>query len=154
MQKITPCLWFDTQAEEAAKFYVSVFKNSKVGKISHYGEGQPMPAGTVVTVAFTLDGNEFTGLNGGPMFKFSEAVSFQVDCADQAEVDFFWDKLVQGGGEHSVCGWLKDRYGLSWQIVPHVMSSLIAGPKADKVMAAMMQMTKLDIAKLEAAAKN
>ena len=153
MKKITPCLWFDANAEEAANFYVSVFRNSKVGDISYYGEDQPLPAGTVLTVSFTLDGNEFLGLNGGPVFKFNEATSFMIDCKDQDDIDYYWDRLVEGGGEYSVCGWLKDRYGLSWQVVPHNMGRLVSGPNGDKVMDAMMQMTRPDMARLEAAAR-
>ena len=152
MQKISPCLWFDNQAEEAARYYVSIFKNSKVGAISYYGEGMPMPKGTVLTVVFELDGQSFTALNGGPVFKFTEAVSMVVNCDDQAEVDRMWEALSEGGSK-SVCGWLRDKYGLSWQVVPKVLAKYASDPKtSDKVMAAVMQMTKLDIAKLEAAA--
>jgi predicted 3-demethylubiquinone-9 3-methyltransferase (glyoxalase superfamily) len=118
MQKITPFLWFDTQAEEAARFYVSLFKNSKVGQVARYGDAGPGPKGQVMTVTFELDGLHFTALNGGPNYKFTEAVSLQVDCADQAEIDELWRKLTQDGGEPGACGWLKDRFGLSWQIVP------------------------------------
>lgn len=153
MQKITPFLWFDGQAEEAMNFYVSVFKNSKTGKIARYGEAGPGPAGSVMVASFELDGVQFTALNGGPQFKFTEAVSFQIDCADQAEVDWFWDRLSEGG-ETSQCGWLKDRFGLSWQVVPHILPVLAGAPdpaKAGRVMQAMMQMTTIDIAKLEAA---
>ena len=154
MQKITPFLWFDTQAEEAARFYASIFPNSKVGDISRYPEGMPGQAGSVMTVAFELDGQQFTALNGGPNFKFTEAVSFVVDCRDQAEVDHYWDKLTAGGQEVQ-CGWLKDRYGLSWQIVPARLMELASDPdtaKAGRVMQAMMKMVKIDIAKLEEAA--
>ena len=154
MQKITPCLWFDTQAEEAARFYVSVFKNSKIGKISYYGDTGPGPKDSVLTVAFELDGVQFTALNGGPVFQFNEAVSLQVSCADQAEVDELWDRLTADGGQPSQCAWLKDKYGVSWQIVPKVLIELISDPdpvKAQRVMAAMMQMTKIDIAKLREA---
>jgi predicted 3-demethylubiquinone-9 3-methyltransferase (glyoxalase superfamily) len=154
MQKITPCLWFDRQAKEAAEFYVSVFPNSRISQVSYYGDGVPMPKGTVLTVAFELEGAGFTALNGGPAHQFSEAMSLQVDCADQAEVDRYWDALAQGG-EPGRCGWLKDRFGLSWQIVPRRLPELLAQPdaaKAQRVMAAMLQMGKLDIAKLEAAA--
>lgn len=147
MQKITPCLWFDTQAEDAAKFYTSVFKNSSIGAVSRYSEGMPMPAGTVLTVAFTLDGQEFTALNGGPAFRFTEAISFQIDCADQAEVDEYWNRLTDGG-EESQCGWLKDRFGVSWQIVPSDLEKYIGGPDtagAQRAVQAMMQMRKIDI---------
>ena len=154
MPKISPCLWFDANGEDAAHFYVSVFKNSTDGAVSRYGDGAPLPAGTALTVAFALDGTDFTALNGGPMFKFSEAISFQVDCADQAEVDYFWEKLTEGGGQTSQCGWLKDRFGLSWQIVPHVLPGLMKEPNAGKIMGALMQMTKLDIAKLQEAARS
>jgi len=120
-----------------------VFKDGKPGKIAYYGEGAPLPTGTVLTVAFTLKGQDFRALNGGPVFKFTEAVSFMVDCQDQAEIDYFWDRLVEGGGEHSVCGWLKDRYGVSWPVAPHNTGDLISGPKRDKVTAVMMTMSRL-----------
>ena len=155
MPKITPFLWFDDQAEEAARFYVSVFKNSKIGEISRYTEAGPGPAGSAMVVAFELDGEHFNALNGGPVFTFTEAISFRVDCADQAEVDYFWDRL-SAGGETSQCGWLKDRYGLSWQIVPAALPRILSNPdpvKARRAMEAMLKMTKLDIAKLEAAAE-
>ena len=155
MSRITPCLWFDTQGEEAAAFYVSVFKNSRILNTSHYGEGGPRPAGTVLTVEFELDGQVFTALNGGPEFTFSEAVSFQVSCADQGEVDYYWDSLTADGGEPGPCGWLKDRYGVSWQIVPTAMVDLLGDPdpaRAARAMKAMMSMGKLDIAALQAAA--
>jgi predicted 3-demethylubiquinone-9 3-methyltransferase (glyoxalase superfamily) len=155
MPKITPFLWFDNQAEEAANFYVSVFKNSKIGDVSRYGEGGPGPAGQAMVVAFELDGKKFNALNGGPHFTFSEAVSFVVDCEDQAEVDHFWNTL-SAGGKTSQCGWLKDRYGLSWQIVPTALPRILSNPdpvKARRAMDAMMKMTKLDIAALEAAAE-
>jgi predicted 3-demethylubiquinone-9 3-methyltransferase (glyoxalase superfamily) len=148
MQNITPFLWFDTQAEEAARFYVSVFKNSKIGQISR-GEG-----GRVMVIGFELDGLKFTALNGGPLYEFTEAISLQVDCADQAEIDDLWNKLTADGGEPGRCGWLKDRFGLSWQIVPADMGQLVGGDdpaKARQAMKAMMQMGKLDIAALEAA---
>ncbi len=154
MQKITPCLWFDTQAEEAARFYVSIFKNSKIGDISRYGEAGPGPEGSVLTVAFELDGVRFTALNGGPVFKFNEAISLQVDCADQVEVDELWDRLTADGGQTGQCAWLKDRYGVSWQIVPRILLELLVDPdpiRSQRVMAAMMQMTKIDIAKLREA---
>ena len=153
MQKITPCLWFDDQAEEAARFYVSLFKNSSIGRIARYGDAGPGPKGSVVTIEFELDGQAFIGLNGGPHFNFTEAVSFSIDCADQAEVDFYWDRLSEGG-ETSQCGWLKDRFGLSWQVVPTVLAGLIGDPdpeKARRATEAMLQMTKLDIAKLQQA---
>ena len=154
-QKITPNLWFDNQAEEAMNFYVSVFENAEVLGISRYGEGGPMPAGTVLTASFRLDGQEFTALNGGPMFKFTEAVSFVIDCKTQDEVDYYWAKLGEDGGEPGPCGWLKDRYGLSWQVVPSRLPELLQDPdpaKANRVMQAMMQMGKIDIAGLERAA--
>ena len=145
-QKITTMLWFDGQAEQAAKFYVSVFKDAKVGK--------PVsgPDGKVMVVPFEIQGQEFTALNGGPRFKFNESVSFVVHCEDQKEVDYYWDKLISGGGQESMCGWLKDKYGLSWQVVPDVLPKLLRGPKAGKVMQAFMQMRKFDIAALERAA--
>ncbi len=153
MQKITPCLWFDTQGEEAAQFYISVFKNSKILNISRYGEAGPGPEGQVLTVSFELDGQEFTALNGGPEFKFSEAVSFQVSCDSQDEVDRFWNRLSDGG-EEGPCGWLKDKYGLSWQIVPSILGELLGGPDArrsQQAMKAMLQMKKLDIRALQEA---
>jgi predicted 3-demethylubiquinone-9 3-methyltransferase (glyoxalase superfamily) len=153
MRKISPFLWFDNQAEEAARFYVSVFKNSKIGRIARYGEAGPGPKGSVMTIAFELDGQHFTALNGGPHFKLTEAISFVVNCEGQEEVDALWDKLSEGG-EKSQCGWLKDRFGLSWQIVPSVLVELIddADPeKSRRVMEAVLQMTKLDIAKLQQA---
>lgn len=156
MPKITPFLWFDTQAEEAANFYASIFENSKVGTISRYGEGAPMPAGTAMTVSFELDGLEFTALNAGPMFKFTEAISFYVNCETQEEVDHYWNRLLEGGGRESQCGWLKDKYGLSWQIIPAALPRLLSNPdraKAGRVMQAMLQMVKIDVAKLEAAAR-
>lgn len=154
MSKISPFLWFDKEAEAAANFYVSVFRNSKLGEIQRYPEGAPGPAGTVMTVAFELDGEPFTALNGGPLFPFNESVSFVVDCADQVEVDYFWEKLVAGGGSHSQCGWLKDRFGVSWQVVPRALFELTRTPDPaanQRTFDAMMQMTKLDVAKLQAA---
>jgi predicted 3-demethylubiquinone-9 3-methyltransferase (glyoxalase superfamily) len=154
MQKITPFLWFDTQAEEAARFYTSVFPNSKLGKISHYGEAGPGVPGSVMTVEFELDGQEFTALNGGPEFTFTEAVSFQVSCDSQDEVDHYWAALSECGAE-GPCGWLKDRYGLSWQIVPTALPRLLKDAdreKAQRVMAAMLRMRKIDVAELERAA--
>ena len=153
MQKITPFLWFDNQAEEAANFYVSIFKNSKILGVSHFGEAGPGPAGTVLTVTFQLDGQEFTALNGGPHFTFTEAISFFVNCETQQEVDELWAKLT-AGGEESMCGWLKDKYGLSWQIVPKALMELMQDEdpvKARRVTEAMLQMRKIDIAKLQQA---
>ncbi|HET7765657.1 MAG TPA: VOC family protein [Burkholderiales bacterium] len=155
MQKITPFLWFDTQAEEAAKFYASIFPNSKILKTARYGDAGPGPKGSVMTVEFELDGQRMIALNGGPVFRFTEAISLVVDCKDQKEVDRYWNGLLQGGKE-SQCGWLKDRYGLSWQIVPTVLARLLSDPdakKAKRVMEAMLKMRKIDIAALEAAAK-
>jgi predicted 3-demethylubiquinone-9 3-methyltransferase (glyoxalase superfamily) len=152
-QKITPFLWFDHEAEEAANFYVSVFENSRIQIARRYGKGGPGPEGTVMTISFQLAGQQFTALNGGPHFRFNEAVSFVVSCADQKEVDYFWDKLSEGGKE-SQCGWLKDRYGLSWQIVPVNLPDLLKGDDPEssgRVMKALMQMKKLDIAVLESA---
>jgi predicted 3-demethylubiquinone-9 3-methyltransferase (glyoxalase superfamily) len=151
MQKITPFLWFDNQAEEAANFYVALFKNSKIVNIARYGEAGP--AGTVMTVTFQLDGQEFVALNGGPRFKFTEAISFVVNCETQQEVDKFWGKLSEGG-EKSRCGWLKDKYGLSWQIVPTVLNELASDSdpaKSQRVMQAMLQMDKIDIKVLKQA---
>ena len=153
MQKITPFLWFDDQAEEAVKFYTSLFKDSKIGQVSRYGEAGPGPAGKVMLIAFELAGQAFTALNGGPEFKFTEAVSFYVNCETQAEVDQLWEKLTDGG-EESQCGWLKDKFGLSWQIVPSTLGNYIAGPDpagAQRAMQAMLKMKKLDIAKLKQA---
>jgi len=154
MDAITPCLWFDTEAEEAAQFYTSVFPNSRIVHVSHYGSAGPRPAGMVMEVEFELNGRSFLALNGGPDFTFSEAISLQADCKDQDEVDRLWVTLSEGG-EEGPCGWLKDRYGLSWQIVPSVMYELIADPdqeRAQRTIAAMLQMGKLDIAELERAA--
>jgi len=155
MQKITSCLWFNTQAEEAAKLYVSLFKNSKIGTITKYDEASSkvsgMPAGSTLTVQFWLDGQEFLALNGGPMFRFTEAVSFIINCENQEEVDHFWNNLSAGGGEEGMCGWLKDRFGLSWQVVPTVLNEMIGDPdsqKASRAMQAMLGMKKLDIAAL------
>jgi predicted 3-demethylubiquinone-9 3-methyltransferase (glyoxalase superfamily) len=156
MQKITPFLWFDNQAEEAMNFYVSIFKNSKVGNVSRYGDAGPGPKGGVMVASFELDGMQFTALNGGPHFKFSEAISLYVNCETQDEVDYFWGKLTAGGGTPSQCGWLKDKFGLSWQIIPSALPRLLGDPdrdKANRAMQAMMQMQKIDIGKLEAAAK-
>ena len=153
MQKITPFLWFDNQAEEAMNLYVSLFKNSKVLGVSRYGEGGPGPAGTVMTATFQLDGQEFMVLNGGPYFKFTEAISLFVNCETQEEVDELWEKLSEGG-EVQQCGWLKDRYGLSWQIVPTALGEMLGDPdpkKAQSVRQAMLQMKKIDIAGLRRA---
>lgn len=153
MQKITPFLWFDNQAEEAMNFYVSIFKNSKILSINRYGEGAPAPKGTVMTANFILDGQEFTALNGGPMYKFSPAISFVVHCETQAEVDEYWAKLSAGGKENQ-CAWLDDKFGVSWQIVPNVLIELLSDPdpaKAGRVKQSMMQMTKIDIAALKRA---
>ncbi|AJT42002.1 VOC family protein [Psychromicrobium lacuslunae] len=154
MPAITNCLWFNTQAAEAAEYYCGIFKNSKINNTSYYGEGSPYPAGTVLTVDFELDGQGFTALNGGPQFTFSEAISFQIDCADQEEVDYYWNSLTADGGEESQCGWLKDKYGLSWQVVPNVLSKLLTGPDAEGVQRAMnvlMGQRKLIIADLQKA---
>ena len=151
-QKITPFLWFDTQAEEAAKFYTSIFKDSKILATTRYGDSGPGPKGSVMTVAFELAGQKFTALNGGPVFKFTEAVSFVVNCENQEEIDHFWEKLSAGGQEVQ-CGWLKDRYGLSWQIIPTALGELMRGPepRSQRVMQALLQMKKLDIGALKKA---
>lgn len=155
MSKIAPCLWFDGNAEEAAKFYVSLLPDSRIDKIMRAPADYPGgSAGTVLTVDFTLAGQQFMGLNGGPEFKFTEAVSFTIYCEDQAEVDRYWDALLAGGGAPVQCGWLKDRYGLSWQITPTILPKLMADPdpaKARRVMEAMMKMVKIDVAAIEAA---
>lgn len=153
-QKIIPNLWFDTQAEEAAEFYLSVFKNSRILNVSRYTEAGPGPAGTAMSVEWELDGQRFVGINGGPQFTFSEAVSFGITCEDQAEVDYYWDRLTDGG-EEGQCGWLKDRFGVSWQVVPTGMEELFADPdptRAQRAMEAMFSMKKLDVAALRAAA--
>lgn len=153
MKKITPFLWFNNNAEEAVKFYVAIFKNSRIGRVARYPEGSPGPAGSVMTVEFKLNGQPFIALNGGPVFKFTEAVSFVVYCETQAEVDRYWKKLSAGGRELQ-CGWLQDKYGLSWQIVPTILDKLMADKnpaKAQRVTQAMLQMVKLDIKKLKAA---
>ncbi|WP_425247193.1 VOC family protein [Streptomyces sp. NEAU-NA10] len=150
----TTCLWFDGQAEEAAHHYVSIFKNSSVGRITRYTEAGPGPAGSVVTVEFTANGQKFVALNGGPEFKFNEAISFQIHCADQEEVDHYWHKLTEGGGEPGPCGWLKDKYGVSWQVVPGVLMEMVTDPDQDKAARAtraMLSMGKLDIAALRRA---
>lgn len=154
MQKITACLWFDTQAEEAATFYTSVFANSRILEVSRYGDAGPRPADTVMTVSFELDGTRFVALNGGPDFTFNEAISFQVHCATQDDVDYFWTSLG-AGGEEGQCGWLKDRYGVSWQVVPAALPELISDPdeeKSRRVVTAMLDMKKLDVATLQRAA--
>jgi predicted 3-demethylubiquinone-9 3-methyltransferase (glyoxalase superfamily) len=155
MPKPTPFLWFDTQAEEAARFYTSVFPNSRITQVSHYGEAGPGPAGSVMVVTFELDGQRFIALNGGPEFRFTEAVSFTIECASQEEVDRFWTALSDGG-EPGPCGWLKDRYGLSWQVNPTRLFELLSDPdreRAQRVMTAMLGMTKIEIAELERAAE-
>jgi predicted 3-demethylubiquinone-9 3-methyltransferase (glyoxalase superfamily) len=154
-QKITPFLWFDNQAEEAAQFYTSIFKNSKILQVSRYGDAGPGPKGSVMVVNFQLAGQEFTALNGGPHFTFSEAFSFVVNCDTQQEIDDYWSKLTSGGGAESMCGWLKDKFGFSWQIVPIQLGKLMGDKdpqKANRVMQALLKMKKLDIAKLTAAA--
>jgi len=154
MPRITPNLWFDTESKEAAEFYVSVFPNSEIRNVSHYGEAGPREAGMVLTVDFVLDGQEFTAINGGPEFTFDEAISLLINCADQDEVDYYWTKLSEGGAEGQ-CGWLKDRYGLSWQVVPAGMGELMTDPdegRAQRAMKAMLGMKKLDVAALKAAA--
>jgi predicted 3-demethylubiquinone-9 3-methyltransferase (glyoxalase superfamily) len=159
IQKISPFLWFDDQAEQAAKFYTSIFKNSKIDKITRYPEQAAdrigREPGSVMTVEFTLDGVQFVALNGGPQFKFTEAVSFVVTCDTQEEIDYYWEKLTADGGEPGVCSWLKDKYGLAWQVQPRLLIELLCDPdkaKAERVMNAMMEMTKIDIAALERAA--
>jgi len=155
VSKITPCLWFNATAEEAAQFYLSIFPDSRIDKIHRSAADNPSgSAGDVLTVDFTLAGQPFIGLNGGPEFQFNEAVSFSIDCADQAEVDRYWDALIEGGGEHSVCGWLKDRFGVSWQVIPQQLLDMLDGPDregAARAMKAMLEMTKIDIEKLREA---
>jgi predicted 3-demethylubiquinone-9 3-methyltransferase (glyoxalase superfamily) len=154
MPRITPNLWFDTKSKEAAEFYVSVFPNSKITNVTYYGEAGPREAGTVLTVDFVLDGQEFTAIDGGPEFTFDEAISFLINCADQEEVDYYWAKLSEGG-EEGPCGWLKDRYGLSWQVIPVGMEELLKDPDEDRsqrAMQAMLGMKKIDVAALYAAA--
>ncbi|MEV4685393.1 VOC family protein [Streptomyces kurssanovii] len=154
MPRITPNLWFDTQGKEAAEFYVSVFPNSEIKHVMYYGEAGPRPAGSVLTVDFTLDGQDYTAINGGPDFTFSEAVSLLINCADQEEVDYYWEKLGEGGQE-GPCGWLKDKYGLSWQVVPVALEELLKDEdeaRAQRAMKAMLGMKKLDVAALYAAA--
>ena len=154
MPELTPCLWFDTEGEDAANLYTSVFPNSKILDVARYGTAGPRPEGTVMTVTFELDGQKFLALNGGPNFTFNEAVSFQISCRDQDEVDHYWEKLGEGG-EPGPCGWLKDRFGLSWQVVPNRLPELLSDPdreKAQRVMAAMLEMGKIEIDELERAA--
>ncbi|HEX3279960.1 MAG TPA: VOC family protein [Pyrinomonadaceae bacterium] len=160
MQKITPFLWFDDQAEEAVKFYTAIFKNSKVGKTLRYGEEASKvsqsgrPPGSVLTIEFELEGQKFTALNGGPQFKFNESISFVVNCDTQEEVDYFWAKLTAGGGQESACGWLKDKFGVSWQVVPNVLIEMLQdkdSEKSERVMKVMLQLQKLDIKKLKEA---
>ena len=159
-QRISPCLWFDDQAEQAAKFYTSIFKNAKIGRITRYGEAgreiHGRPPGSVLTVEFELDGQKFTALNGGPLFQFNEAMSLMIWCETQQEVDHYWDKLGAGGDPSAQqCGWLKDKFGVSWQVVPTIMLELLSDPdhaRSERAMAAMMQMKKLDIAALKKAA--
>ncbi|MEK6371417.1 MAG: VOC family protein [Acidobacteriota bacterium] len=153
MKRITPFLWFENQAEEAANYYASIFKNSKVGRITRWGDVGPGPKGSVLTIEFELDGQDFVGLNGGPEFKFTEAVSFSVECKNQEEIDYYWDKL-SAGGEQGPCGWLKDKYGLSWQVNPSILSDMLNDPnpaKANAVMKAMLEMKKIVIADLKKA---
>ena len=152
MRKITPFLWFDGNAEEAVNLYVSLFESAKIRSISRYSDAGPLPKGTVMTVAFTLNNQDFVALNGGPEYKFTPAVSFSVDCKTQAEIDQLWEKLTSDGGKEIQCGWLVDKFGLSWQIVPSVLPELMSGAKAKRVAEAMFKMKKLDIAKLKAAA--
>ncbi len=159
LQKITPCLWFDNQAEEAARFYTSIFKHSKIGRISRYGtagsEIHGQAEGAVMTVEFEIDGQTFTALNGGPVFTFNEAISFQVHCETQAEADYYWEKLSEGGDEQAQqCGWLKDKYGVSWQIIPKGLIDLVSDPtseKSQRATQAMLQMKKLDLEKIKQA---
>jgi predicted 3-demethylubiquinone-9 3-methyltransferase (glyoxalase superfamily) len=154
--KIKTFLWFENQAEEAAKFYTSVFKGARIGAIARFPEGSPRPAGMVMTVEFRVAGHDFVALNGGPEFKFNESVSFAIECETQKEIDYYWDKLLAGGGNPSQCGWLKDKYGVSWQVYPPMLDKIFAGKdkaKAERVMKAMLGMVKIDIAALKAAAK-
>ncbi len=154
MHKITPFLWFDDKAEEAMNFYVSIFKNSKVGSVTRYGDAGPGPKGTVMSATFQLDGQDFFALNGGPLFKFTEAISFFVNCDTQEEVDELWEKLMAGGGSPQRCGWLKDKYGLSWQIIPKALGEMLGDKdpqKSQRVMQAMLQMNKIDIQRLKEA---
>jgi predicted 3-demethylubiquinone-9 3-methyltransferase (glyoxalase superfamily) len=154
MPKQIPCLWFDGQAEEAAAHYVSIFPHSSVGDVSRYGPNMPMPEGTAMTVSFTLDGQEYVGLNGGPQFQFTEAISFQITCADQEEADHYWTRLTEGG-EESMCGWLKDKFGVSWQVAPTELMSLLRDPdpgRAQRATEAMLSMRRIDLAQIKQAA--
>jgi predicted 3-demethylubiquinone-9 3-methyltransferase (glyoxalase superfamily) len=154
MPKQIPCLWFDGQAEEAAAHYVSIFPHSSVGDVSRYGPNMPMPEGTAMTVSFTLDGQEYVGLNGGPQFQFTEAISFQITCADQEEADHYWNRLTEGG-EESMCGWLKDKFGVSWQVTPTELMSLLRDPdpgRAQRATEAMLSMRRIDLAQIKQAA--
>jgi predicted 3-demethylubiquinone-9 3-methyltransferase (glyoxalase superfamily) len=154
VHKITPFLWFDDKAEEAMNFYVSIFKNSKVGSVTRYGDAGPGPKGTVMSATFQLDGQDFFALNGGPLFKFTEAISFFVNCETQEEVDELWEKLTAGGGSPQRCGWLKDKYGMSWQIIPKALGEMLGDKdpqKSQRVMQAMLQMNKIDIQRLKEA---
>ena len=153
MQKISPMLWFDTQAEEAAKFYCSIFKDSKMGAISHYGKNMHMPEGTVLVAEFFIDEQKFTALNGGPMFKFSEAISLVISVENQQELDYYWERLTEGSNAPGQCGWLKDKFGLSWQVVPSQLGKWMTGPNGAKVSQALMKMKKLDMGALEKASK-
>jgi predicted 3-demethylubiquinone-9 3-methyltransferase (glyoxalase superfamily) len=151
---LTTCLWFDTQAEEAATYYTTIFPGAKLGNVSRFGEGGPRPAGMVITAEFEISGQRFVALNGGPEYSFTEAVSFQIPCADQAEVDYYWDRLTADGGQPGPCGWLKDKFGVSWQVIPAVLGSLLGDPDPEKAARAtqtMLSMGKLDIAALERA---
>jgi predicted 3-demethylubiquinone-9 3-methyltransferase (glyoxalase superfamily) len=155
-QKITPFLWFDKEAEEAANFYISIFPNSSIENKSFYGDNAPLPKGTLLTVGFILNGQRFTALNGGPLFEFNESVSFVVNCDEQNEVDYYWDNLLKDGGKESQCGWLKDKFGLSWQVIPVRMIELLTDKdetKRNRVMQAMMKMVKIDLPTLEKAAE-
>jgi predicted 3-demethylubiquinone-9 3-methyltransferase (glyoxalase superfamily) len=154
MPKQIPCLWFDFEGEEAAQHYVSIFPNSSIGGVTRYGPNMPVPEGTVMTVSFTLDGQEYTALNGGPQFPHSEAISFQIMCADQEEADHYWNRLTEGG-EESMCGWLKDKFGVSWQVMPTELMSLLSDPdpgRAQRATEAMLQMHRIDVAEIRRAA--
>ena len=156
-QKILPCLWFDTNAWEAVTFYTTVFNNVKKGKISYYGPNMPMPQGSVLTIEFQIEGQEFLALNAGPTFKFNEAISFMINCDTQKEIDYYWNKLTEDGGEESQCGWLKDKFGLSWQVVPTIWTAMVSDSDAEKVnrvMQKVMTMKKLDLKALEEAYSN
>lgn len=155
MSAITPCLWFDTEGEEAAELYTSIFPNSRIKHVARYGDAGPRPAGTAMTVSFELDGREFVALNGGPQYTFNEAVSFQIDCETQEDVDHYWERLTEGGGEPGPCGWLKDRFGVSWQVIPRRLNELLGDPdpeRSQRAMAAMLKMQKIEVGELERAA--